>query len=101
MEKYCAMKVIVKYFAMIRDIVGHKDDVLDFFEETSTKRLLSMLCNMHGEDFKRVVCSEDGTLRKGLIFLLNGEAISNDSLTSKILMDGDVAAIMPPVGGGW
>ncbi len=100
MEKYCAMKVIVKYFAMIRDIVGHKDDVLDFFEKTSTKRLLSMLCNMHGEDFKRVVCSEDGTLRKGLIFLLNGEAISNDSLTSKILMDGDVAAIMPPVGGG-
>jgi MoaD family protein len=100
MEKYYAMKVNVKYFAMIRDIVGHKDDVLDFFEETSTKRLLYMLCNMHGKDFKRVVCSDDGSLKKGLIFLLNGEAISNGDLASKILMDGDVVAIMPPVGGG-
>ncbi len=100
MEKYYAMKIIVKYFAVIRDVVGHRDDVLDFFEETSAKRLLSMLCDMYGEDFKRAVCSEDGSLRKGLIFLLNGEAVNNDDLASKILMDGDVAAIMPPVGGG-
>jgi len=32
--------------------------------------------------------------------LLNGEAVNNDDLESKILMDRDVVAIMPPVGGG-
>ncbi len=94
------MKVIVKYFAMIRDVVGHRDDILDFFEETSVQKLLSMLCDLYGENFKRAVCTEDESLRKGLIFLLNGEPVNNDELKIKILMDGDVAAIMPPVGGG-
>ena len=58
------MKVIIKYFAMIRDMTGHKDDTLNFYKETSIKRMLSELCDMYGEDFKRVVCSEDESLRK-------------------------------------
>jgi MoaD family protein len=99
-EESDAMKIIVKYFAMVRDATGHRDDILDFYKETSAKRMLSILCDMYGADFKRVVCSEDGSLRKGLIFLLNGEAVDNDDLKSKILMDEDVVAIMPPVGGG-
>ena len=100
MGEYGTMKVIIKYFAMIRDMTGHKDDTLNFYKETSIKRMLSDLCDMYGEDFKRVVCSEDESLRKGLILLLNGEAVNNDDLESKILMDRDVVAIMPPVGGG-
>lgn len=94
------MKITVKYFAMVRDITGKREDFLDFKKETSVQTLLSLLFNMYGEDFKRDICNSDGKLKDGLIFLLNGEVVNHKDLGSKILKEGDVSAIMPPVGGG-
>jgi MoaD family protein len=94
------MKVTVKYFAMIRDLTHKKQDVLDLGEEVSVQMMLSSLCTMYGEDFKQNVCTADGSLKDGLILLLNGEAINREEFRTKMLKDEDIAAIMPPVGGG-
>jgi sulfur carrier protein ThiS len=55
---------------------------------------------MYGENFKQNVCTADGSLKDGLILLLNGEAINREEFRTKMLKDEDIAAIMPPVGGG-
>ncbi len=98
--EYIAMNVTVKYFAMIRDLTHKKQDVLDLGEDASVQTMLSSLCAMYGEDFKQNVCTADGSLKDGLILLLNGEAINREEFRTKMLKDEDIAAIMPPVGGG-
>ncbi|MFQ6134440.1 MAG: MoaD/ThiS family protein [Nitrososphaerales archaeon] len=98
--EHVAMKVTVKYFAMIRDMTQKKQDVLDFGEETSVQTMLSRLCDMYGEEFKQSVCTAEGSLKEGLILLLNGEAVNREEFRTKMLKEGDMAAIMPPVGGG-
>ncbi|MFC1754830.1 MoaD/ThiS family protein [Thermoproteota archaeon] len=94
------MKITVKYFAMVRDVTGKTEDFLDFQKETTAQNMLSLLFDIYGKDFKRNICTSDGLLRDGLIFLLNGEVVNRNDLGSKMLKEGDVAAIMPPVGGG-
>ena len=90
----------VKYFAMIRDMTRKRQDVLDFGEEASVQTLLTELRELHGEAFKQNVVTASGSLKKGLILLLNGEAVNPKEFRIKMLKDGDVAAVMPPVGGG-
>ena len=99
-EKYYKMKISVKYFAMMRDITDKKQDILDFNKETSIQTMLSILCSMYGENFKKNIFNSDGFLGKELILLLNGEVINQEAFGSKMLLDKDVIVIMPPVGGG-
>ncbi len=94
------MKITVKYFAIVRDLTGKSEDILDLEKETSIQQMLSLLFDIYGNDFKRNICTYDGLLNNNFIFLLNGEVVTRNNLCSKILKEGDVAAIMPPVGGG-
>ncbi len=94
------MKVTVKYFAMIRELTHRREDSLELGEGASIQTVLSRLCDIYGEDFRRDICAKDGSLKKGVILLLNGEAVNRGNLKSRKVKDGDIAAIMPPVGGG-
>jgi MoaD family protein len=94
------MKVTVKYFAMIRELTHRREDSLELGEGASIQTVLSRLCDIYGEDFRLNICAKDGSLKNGVILLLNGEAVNRGNLKSRKVKDGDIAAIMPPVGGG-
>jgi MoaD family protein len=94
------MKIIVKYFAMIREFTQKKEETLDLIDGSSIKDLISTLSNFYGHTFKKNVVLDDGYLKEGLILLINGEFVNSKDFGDRILDDGDVAAIIPPVGGG-
>jgi len=94
------MKIFVKYFAMIKDITKKKCDELDIGNEETMQRVISKLCEMYGDDFKKTIIREDGKLNDGFMILLNGEVVDQKKLKTKLLFENDVLAIIPPIGGG-
>jgi len=94
------LKIFVKYFALIKDITKKKCDELDVGKEETMQRIISKLCDMYGDNFKQTIIREEGKLNEGFMILLNGEAIDQKELKTKLLFENDVLAIIPPIGGG-
>ncbi len=94
------VKITVKYFALVRDVTKTKEDALDVGDKATIHNVIARLCGVYGEPFEKSFCTADGYLQEGLILLLNGEAVTRDYFKSLTVKDGDIIAIMPPVGGG-
>lgn len=97
------MQVSVRFFTSLREIIGKKEETLRFpNEETVTlDKVLKNLSGRYGKGFVDYVFERrTGEVKGFLQFLVNGRSASAlDGLNTK-LADGDVLAIIPPVGGG-
>lgn len=97
------MKVSVRFFTSLREITGKKEETLEFSddEKVTVDKVLRVLSHEYGGSFIDYVCDPVTREVKGFLqFLVNGKsATSLNGLQTK-LKDGDVLAILPPVGGG-
>jgi len=97
------LKVSVRFFAALRELVGKKVETLEFpnGEEVTVERVLKSLVDLYGKDFVEYVFDrETGDIQGYLTLLVNGRSVTTlDGLRTR-LTDGDVLAILPPVGGG-
>lgn len=97
------LKTSVRFFAALRELVEKKMESLDFpeSEEVTVERVLKRLTKLYGNEFDEYVFDgETGEIRNYLTLLVNGRSITTlDGVKTK-LVDGDVLAILPPVGGG-
>ena len=97
------MKVSIRFFASLRELVGKKVETLEFSdsEEATVDLSLKRLSESFGKDFVEYVFNEKtGEVKSYLTLLVNGRSIAVlDGLKTR-LADGDVLAILPPVGGG-
>ena len=94
------MRVSVRFFTSLREITGRKEEVVVFQgrRKVSVRDVLDRLCRRFGRDFVDYVFNADsGEVRGFLQFLVNGVSVSGLDV---VLGDGDVLAIVPPVGGG-
>ena len=93
----------MRFFAALRELVGKKVETLEFpnGEEVTVERVLKSLVELYGKDFIEYVFDrETGDIQGYLTLLVNGRSMTTlDGLRTK-LTDGDVLAILPPVGGG-
>jgi len=93
----------VRFFAALRELVGKKVETLEFpnGEEVTVERVLKSLVELYGKDFIEYVFDrETGDIQGYLTLLVNGRSVTTlDGLRTR-LTDGDVLAILPPVGGG-
>jgi molybdopterin synthase sulfur carrier subunit len=97
------VNVKVRYFTNLREIVGKREETLTFFssEKVTVFSILKNLSNQYGEPFEEYVYDSDtGQPRNFLQFLINGTSTSTLNGQQTELKDGDVLAILPPVGGG-
>ena len=97
------MKVSVRFFTSLREIVNTKEETLEFPEgkKVTVNKILEILTQRYGEAFVEYVYDAKTREVSGFLqFLINGKSASslNGFLTE--LKDGDVLAILPPVGGG-
>jgi len=93
----------VRFFTTLREIVGKREETLEFSEgETVTvNAVLKRLAKLYGKGFTDYVYdSKTGGIKSFLQFLINGRSASTLKGLETELVDGDVLAIIPPVGGG-
>jgi molybdopterin synthase sulfur carrier subunit len=97
------VQVKVRFFTSLREIVGKREEALSFpkGEKVTVDLVLKELSKKYGKLFTEYVYNtETGKLKGFLQFLVNGNSTSTQSGLETELKDGDVLAILPPVGGG-
>jgi len=97
------LRVSVRFFTSLREITGKKEETLEFSddEKVTVEGVIKRLAKRYGKEYVEYVYEGEGGEVKGFLqFLVNGRSVSTlDALDTK-LSDGDVLAIIPPVGGG-
>ncbi|MCP8308974.1 MAG: MoaD family protein [archaeon] len=93
------ISINLKYFAMIRDITGKKEESLSLKKGYGIMDLLIKLTEIYGEKIFQFIFDEKREIRENLTFLINGQVIKSENLNRK-LKDGDILVILPPISGG-
>jgi molybdopterin synthase sulfur carrier subunit len=94
------MKVEVKFFTSLREITGKKTEEIQLHNTVTVEELLTLLSDKYGKQFREYVYSKKGKVQGFLSFLVNGKNINVLEGFGTELKEGDVLAILPPVGGG-
>ncbi len=97
------MKVSVRFFTSLREITNKSEETLDFSNDKkiTINTVLQTLSERYGKDFLDYVYDSNTSEVKGFLqFLVNGKSASTQNGLQTELKDGDLLAILPPVGGG-
>ncbi len=94
------MKIVAKFFTVLREITGKKEEELEFSKSITVDELLDYLSQKYGHEFTDYVYNASGKPRGYLQFLVNGKSITTLEGFRTRLKEGDNIAIIPPVGGG-
>jgi MoaD family protein len=97
------LQVRVRFFTTLREITGRREETLKFRdnEDTTVNSVLNRLAKRYGKSFVDYVFDQKtGEVKSFLQFLVNGRSTSTSGGLDSKIVDGDVLAIIPPVGGG-
>jgi molybdopterin synthase sulfur carrier subunit len=97
------LQIVVRFFTSLREIVDKKEESLKFSdgEKVTVDLVLKTLTQRYGKRFAEYVYDQKtGEVKGFLQFLINGKSASTQNGLETALEDGDVLAILPPVGGG-
>jgi sulfur-carrier protein len=97
------MQVKVRLFTSLREIVGKREETLSFPEgnRINVEEVLKVLSGKYGQPFTEYVYEAKTGQPKGFLqFLINGNSATTLNGLKTELKEGDVLAILPPVGGG-
>jgi molybdopterin synthase sulfur carrier subunit len=93
----------VRFFTSLREIADKKEETLKFpeGEKVTLDKVLKILAQRYGKRFVEYVYDDKTDEVKGFLqFLINGKSAATLNGLQTELEDGDVLAILPPVGGG-
>ena len=97
------LPIKILFFTSLREITGKKEQVLDLsiLDNTTVSKILDLLSKVYGKPFTEYVYDPKSCNVRGFLqFLINGKSVSTLNGLNTKLSDGDVLAILPPVGGG-
>jgi len=95
------MKVKVRYFAGVREMVGRSEETFEVPEGATVRDLLGILSEKYGAPIRDYVFAKSKEeISPNLNFLVDGKNIVMINGTETPLYDGCAFAIIPPVGGG-
>jgi molybdopterin synthase sulfur carrier subunit len=97
------LQVSVRFFTSLREIVDKKEETLKFSEgeRVTVDAVLQTLAQRYGKRFVEYVYDRKTKDVRGFLqFLVNGKSATTMKGLETELEDGDVLAILPPVGGG-
>jgi sulfur-carrier protein len=97
------LQIGVRFFTVLREITQKKEETLEFpeGEKVTVENVLCLLSNKYGMPFKEYVYDiKTQEVKAFLQFFINGQSASAMKGKGSELKNGDVLAIVPPVGGG-
>ena len=95
------MKVKVKFFALVRELTGKREEIVDLNDQATVRTLLGKLVEEYGVKFRDYILDPASKEPRGHIqFLMDGRNITLMQGLDTALKEGTSLAILPPVGGG-
>jgi MoaD family protein len=97
------LEISVRFFTTLREITSRREEKLRFrrAENATINTVLNKLAKRYGKSFVDYVYDQRTRQAKSFLqFLVNGRSTSTSEGLDTKLEDGDVLAIIPPVGGG-
>jgi len=94
------LEVELRYYAMVRDAAGKRDETLSLPDGATVKDLINHLIALYGDRFRGYVYDDDGRPLDYLMFSVNEVDIRSLNGFDTVLRDGDRVLVMPPIGGG-
>jgi len=97
------LEIKVRFFTSLREIVNKREETFCFSgeENVTVDLVLKTLSKKYGTPFTEYVYNNKTEQPKNFLqFLINGNATSTLNGLETKLRNGDVLAILPPVGGG-
>ena len=92
--------ITVRYFGMLREIVGKRSEIVTIEDSSSGAGLLDSITNRHGKKFRDFVFDSDGKIRQGLAFAVNGSSVQKSTLSRMRCKNISEFVILPPISGG-
>lgn len=94
------MKVEVKFFTTLREITGKNIETIQLQNSITIDELITLLAEKYSKNFREYIYDKKGKVQDFLSFLVNGKNINVMQGFDTKLKQGDIVAILPPVGGG-
>lgn len=94
------MEVTVRFFTVLRELTGYRQIKVKLDEKATLRDLLSQISTEFGEKFAEYIFDGKGEVKSHLQFLINEKNSTGLQGLRSELREGDVIAIIPPVGGG-
>jgi molybdopterin synthase sulfur carrier subunit len=92
------MEVKVRLFARLREIAGSREVSVEVKPGFTVADVIEKLSDRFGEEFRRYL--EENLKEERLYLVLNGAGLDRAKASSINVKDGDILAIIPPIGGG-
>ncbi len=96
------MKVKIRYFTTLRELAQRAEENLDLSEGTTLAELIEKIALKYGKEARAHLYSDEdeGKIAPSIRFLINGRDSKTLNGFKTKQGDGDVVAIIPPIGGG-
>jgi MoaD family protein len=97
------LEISVRFFTTLREVTGKKEETMKFKtnKTVTVNAIIEKLAKEYGKSFTDYVFDRrTGEVKGFLQFLINGRSASTIKGLDTKLADGDILAIIPPVGGG-
>lgn len=96
------MRVKVKYFTTLRELSGTAEEELTIRDGANLADLIEEVASKYGKEAHDYLYQKEESWKvdPSIYFLINGENSRILSGLDTKLKDGDVIAIIPPIGGG-
>lgn len=95
------MKVKVKLFTTLRELAGSSEIEIKVSDDGTIRDLIEKVASSLGEEaFNYLYCRDGRMIDPSIRFLVNGIDVQNLIGFETMLHEGDVVAIIPPIGGG-
>jgi molybdopterin synthase sulfur carrier subunit len=93
------VNVKVRYFTTLRELAGVSEETIRLRDGAVLADLIEKIASKYGEAAREYLYSK-GKVDTSIYFLINGEDSRALSGLRTRLREGDIVAIIPPIGGG-
>jgi len=94
------LRARVRYFTTLHELAGSAEEELEIDEGSVLADLIKEVALRYGKEARHYLYYDDEKVDPSIYFLINGVNSKMLSGSKTELKDGDVVAIIPPIGGG-